>query len=250
MKNVTAIIIEDNLEDANEIENLIEKQCPNIRILGIGLDPMESKKILHNTQYDIVILGIKSGMDYAFEMLQNAPYKITDKKLILISTEKERQLQLIADTTIDFIERPLEARNIIDTIEKAKKSVVDNSSTVPISLSDNIVSKPLNLLAIPSVDEVKIIKVNEILYLQSEGKYTSFYTTKGKEIVSSINLGTYEKKLMKNNFFRIHNSFLVNMDNIINVQKRDGVYVEMNNRAMIPVAKRKKDPLFHYLGLK
>ncbi|MGY3791661.1 hypothetical protein [Aquimarina sp. 433] len=40
------------------------------------------------------------------------------------------------------------------------------------------------------------------------------------------------------------------MDNIVNVQKKDGVYVEMNNRDMIPVAKRKKESLFQFLGIK
>ncbi|WP_025741794.1 LytR/AlgR family response regulator transcription factor [Aquimarina pacifica] len=251
MKNLTAIIIEENMAEARLIKNVVEKQCSGITITTVGTNPREVKKVINNTTYDMIILGLKSGIDYAFEMLQSSSHGIEGKKLILISTEKEQRLQLITNNHIDFITRPLQSKNIVDVVKKVKQQMFDEEAVYEIPEEKNISSKPLNLLAIPSIDEVKIIKIEDILYLQSEGKYTTFHTsTKDKTIVASINLGEYEKKLINNNFFRIHNSFLVNMDNIINVQKRDGVYVKMNNQDVVPVAKRKKDALFHFLGIK
>ena len=40
------------------------------------------------------------------------------------------------------------------------------------------------------------------------------------------------------------------MDNAINIQKKDGIYIKMNNNENIPVSKRKKEILFNYLGIK
>lgn len=250
MKTFKTIIIEEDIKDAEQIKNIIEIQCPNIVITNIGVNAAEAKKIIADTTYDIIILGFESGMNYAFEMLQNSPHSLEDKELILIATEKQQQLQCITDTTINFVSRLIKPNNIIEAVEKAEQKIVDDNDFHEVIPVKSATSKPLNVIAIPSIDEVKILKISDILYLQSEGKYTVFHTAKDKTVMSSTNLGEYEKKLIYNNFFRAHNSFLINMDNIVNVQKRDGVYVEMNNRDHIPVAKRKKDALFHHLGIK
>ncbi len=251
MKNLTAIIIEENLENTLKIQQVVEEQCSDITITATCADPIMAKKIIHDSIYDIILLGFTAGINYAFEMLQNTIDDIENKKLILFATEKEQKFQFITNTSIDFISRPFRPENIVKVIKKAKQHFFDKSATQEIIPIQKKPSKPLDLLAIPSIDEVKIIRTNDILYLKSEGKYTSFHVAStDKPIVSSMNLGSYEKKLINNNFFRLHNSFLVNMDHIINVQKRDGVYVKMKNQDVVPVAKRKKDALFQFLGIK
>ncbi|OEK07367.1 hypothetical protein A8C32_18190 [Flavivirga aquatica] len=246
-EHITAIIIEENLIEAQRIEKAIAEQCPNIVINEIGTTPIETKKIINEGSYDIIIMGLKVGKDYAFEILQKTSLNIQDKELILTSTEPEGNLKTYRNSAIDYILKPLEPLGIMGAIEKAEQKIMEQKELHNLTRGK---SKPLNLVAIPSTNDVKIIKVSDILYLKSEGKYTIFHTSKGKQVVSSTNLGAYEKKLAQNNFFRIHNSFLVNMDSVVNVQKKDGVYVEINNRDMIPVAKRKKESLFYYLGIK
>lgn len=250
MKTITAIIIEENTQEAQQLKNVIEQQCPDVAIACISHNPDETKRILSDTAYDIIILGLKTGINHAFEILQGYPKAILEKALLLVTTQQERTLQVIANTSINFVAQPLEPDTIIEAIRKVKENLLEPKSSYEIPQRDSISSKPLNLLAIPSSNDIKLIKINDILYLESEGRYTTFHTAKNQMIVSSTNIGEYQKKLTYNNFFRIHNSFLVNMDNIVNVQKKDGVYIEMNNRAMIPVAKRKKESLFQFLGIK
>ncbi|GAA0716306.1 LytTR family DNA-binding domain-containing protein [Aquimarina litoralis] len=250
MKTITAIIIEQNTQEAQELKCFIEKQCPDISIRCISNNPKETKRIINNTFYDIIILGLQTGIDYAFEILEELPYAIHEKELLLITTKQERTLKVIADTSINFITRPIDSKNIVDAIEKVKQNLLTQKDFPNIPPNNISIPKPLNLLAIPSSNDIKLLKISDILYLESEGRYTTFHASKNKTVVSSTNIGEYQKKLVNNNFFRIHNSFLVNMDNIVNVQKKDGVYVEMNNRDMIPVAKRKKESLFQFLGIK
>ncbi len=249
-KNITAVIIEKNLDEVQQIKRVVEEQCSTIIIDKIAANPEETKKIINDLFYDILIIGIETGKEYAFEILQNSSFDLNDKELILISTEKERSLQMLTNTATDYIVKPFEPSSILGAIEKAQQNIEASKESQGIIAYQKEKSTPLNVIAIPSTNDVKILKVNDILYLRSEGKYTIFHTAKDKTVMSSTNLGAYEKKLIHNNFFRVHNSYLVNMDNIVNVQKRDGVYIEMNNRDMIPVAKRKKEHLFQFLGIK
>lgn len=249
-QHMNAIIIENDISEAHQIKAIIEQECPNVTIAAIGCNPIETQNVIHNKTYDMIIMRQKTGIAYAFKMLENAAVDFEEKELILISTEEEHYIQKFTKAAVDCILPPYDSEGIQQAIKKASQSMTNQNNAKSFLEQTAVQPQPLSLLAIPSTDDVKILKISDILYLQSEGKYTVFHTTQEKNIVSSTNLGEYEKKLAHNNFFRIHNSFLVNMDNIINVQKRDGVYIEMNNRQMIPVAKRKKDPLFQYLGIK
>ena len=245
-----AIIIGERLEEVQLLRHIIAQQCPHVVISETGSTAAQAKHIIENIAYDIIILGFESGMNYAFQMLQNAAQNLSRKKLILMASKQQQQLQYITNTTVDVIARPITPVNMVLALKNATENMKHPLITHKEPSGNHKVAKPLNVIAIPSVHEVKILKVSDILYLQSEGKYTVFHTVKDSTILSSTNLGEYEKKLTHNNFFRAHNSFLINIDNIVNIQKKDGVYVEMNNRAYIPVAKRKKESLFHYLGNK
>ena len=249
-QHINAIIIENDIAEAHQIKAIIEQECPNITITAIGCNPIETQNVIQTKTYDMIIMRQKTGIAYAFKMLENAAIDFDEKELILISTQEEHYIQKFTKAAVGSILPPYDSEGIQQAVQKATQSITHQKEATSFLQQTSIQPKPLNLLAIPSTDDVKILKISDILYLQSEGKYTVFHTTHEKKIVSSTNLGEYEKKLAYNNFFRIHNSFLVNMDNIVNVQKRDGVYIEMNNREMIPVAKRKKDPLFQFLGIK
>ena len=248
-KNLNAIIIDENFSTAQQIKMLIEEQCPKININDISINPHETKEIINNAIFDVIIMSLKTGKDFAFDILKTSSVDMHNKELILVSSNADGSLP---ETKDSYTSTPLEsnANNVTTTLKTSNSLDEEEEEFQEKFIVSQKQVAPLNVLAIPSADEVSILKISDILYLKSEGKYTTFYSHTGKNIVSSTNLGEYEKKLIHNNFFRAHNSYLVNMDNLTSVQKRDGVYIEMANRDMIPVSKRKKDALFQSLGIR
>jgi two-component system, LytTR family, response regulator len=92
------------------------------------------------------------------------------------------------------------------------------------------------------------IPVAEILYLQSEGNYTTIYTQDKQNVVSSRNLGEYEDMLGQLHFLRIHNSCIVNLSKITEYLRGEGGSVILNNGIELPVAKRKKQQLLELIN--
>jgi two-component system LytT family response regulator len=220
--------------------------CPYVKVVGMANDIETMEKLIHDHSYDLIILGLNTGIDFGFKVLKTC-INLEKKEVIIINTDKRQTALTYINCDSDGILRSIDSTQIIIAVHKVKEHLFPRKQNL--ILNSN--KKGLTQLGIPSLKEVKIINVNTIIYLKSEGKYTSFCTkTNNKFAISSRNLGAYEKQLSQNNFLRVHNSYLVNMDNALNIQKKDGIYLKMNNNEYIPISKRKKDVLFNYLGIK
>ncbi|WP_271784467.1 LytR/AlgR family response regulator transcription factor [Aquimarina algiphila] len=248
MKKFGAIIIENDPFQTKKINTILSKNFPNIIISDIAKNMKEALHIIRNNEFDIIILDVNFENNSGFELLKKTSAHVNDKELIILSSQEKYALQAFKYVATDYILKPLIAEDIIRAITKALKN-----SHLKRGYEENKIKRhinPLKILAIPSVTDVKIIPINDIIYLESEGRYTIFHTTKNPKLVSSKNLGEYEKMLINNSFFRIHHSYLANMDFALNIQKKDGAYLEIQDKTYLPISKRKTEPLYRFLGIR
>jgi two-component system, LytTR family, response regulator len=92
------------------------------------------------------------------------------------------------------------------------------------------------------------LPVKEILYLISEGNYTSIFLENKQKIVSSRNLGDYETLLDNLHFFRIHHSTIINLSQIREYLKGEGGSVILSDGTELDVSKRKKKEFLDMIG--
>ena len=76
------------------------------------------------------------------------------------------------------------------------------------------------------MDKVNFVKSKEIIYCKSAGRYTEFYLTDKRKLVASKSLGEYEGQFDQKRFFRIHKSFIVNLDYITNICNRGDSFLK------------------------
>ena len=116
------------------------------------------------------------------------------------------------------------------------------------SLTNNVL--PQHLIAVPSAKKIDFIKVEDIIYLKSEGRYTMFQLKDNKQLVATKNLGEYENLLDASIFFRVHHSYVVNLTQVTSINKTDGNYCEMVNKETVPIAKRRQEQLNKFLKIR
>ncbi len=250
MNKLHAIIIEDDPCDVELLKQILHKNCPYITISGFAKNIEEATKAMKKNKFDIIFLDINLGSDCAFELLKTSSSKIiNEKELIITSSHKKYALEAFKYVATDYVLKPIAPDDIILAVEKARKNI-DLKRSSSKQNEEFYTKEPLKMIAIPSLNDVKIIPVDDIVYLQSEGRYTIFYTSKNTTLVSSKNLGEYEKVLAHNHFFRIHHSYLVNVNYALNVQKKDGAYLEIPNQKYLPISKRKTDLFYQFLGIR
>jgi two-component system LytT family response regulator len=107
----------------------------------------------------------------------------------------------------------------------------------------------LKFVALSVEKAIKIVAVDDIVYLESSGRYTTLYFNNNSNITVCKNLGHFEKLFGKNHFIRIHHSFLINIAYLTKIVKDgSGQYCELNFASdILPISNRRFASVKKYL---
>lgn len=97
-------------------------------------------------------------------------------------------------------------------------------------------------------DAYHIVAFAEILYCKSQNSSTIFFLSNGKQICTSLSIGSLEERLAKHGFIRSHQSFVVNIQHVIRIHKHHNIELELTNQCIIPVSTRKKSVVMQFIG--
>jgi two-component system LytT family response regulator len=148
-------------------------------------------------------------------------------------------------SAIDYLLKPIGADKVVRVIQKIK----DDISKRQLAINEQLrqLEKLLkqnagneNKIGIASADKIVFVNIPEILYCEAQGAYTNIYLPEGKKILSSKSLGEFESQLHPHQFFRIHHSYLINLNRIKEFQRYDGGYVMMEDNTRLEVSQRKR----------
>ena len=102
-------------------------------------------------------------------------------------------------------------------------------------------------IIINSLERIDVIKADQIMYINSCGKYSTFVLSDKRKITSSMNLGSYLDDLPEEMFVRIHNSYVININYIQYIEKGENWDLILTDSTKIPISRRKKEELLNKL---
>jgi two-component system LytT family response regulator len=105
-----------------------------------------------------------------------------------------------------------------------------------------------NKIGIAMSDKIVFINVADIIYCEASSAYTNVFLKDGKKMVASKSLGDFEMLLMNHRFFRIHHSYLINLNRIKEFQRHDGGYVTMENGKQLEISRRKRQDFLNAIN--
>ena len=242
----SAFIIEDDSVNIRLLTILLEKYCPNIEIVGEARNTVEFTDLILTKQADILLLDIDLGEERnTLEILNDVD--TLESEIIIISSHEEYALKAINQHQVSgYLIKPINSLNLTNAIHKAiaaikhKKELLSNTSK---TISEKI-------LALPTATSIEFIEIENILYLEADGKYTVFYLEDGTSKVVSKNIGSYEKLLPEKLFFRIHHKYIINIKKLSVINRSDGNYCQLTNGKSLSIAKRRQEELRRFLNLK
>ena len=206
--------------------------------------------VLKAEEPDLVFLDIVLDRDTSFDLLQELGNP--DFQIIFTTAYDEYAIRAFKYNTIDYLLKPIIIEELVAAVNKVAEKINENKtldmgSIKNISQSFNT-KHPANFIMISGMDRIDFIHPDEVVYLKSTGRYTEFYLKdKKRKITSSKPIGEYENILDQDVFYRIHNSFLINLAQLININKRAGNYCEMSNGDPLPLSRRRYEGLMGYM---
>jgi two-component system response regulator LytT len=195
---------------------------------------------------DLVFLDIEldedSGLDLAkkLEKLKPAP------AIVFATAYDEFALKAFELNAVDYILKPFDEERIGKTLEKIKRMQKMGDEDFPIA---SMKSSPNGKIAVLVDERIILLTIDDIVYLESsEGKCT--IETVDQKYKVSETLVVLEKKLTNTKFLRVHRSFIVNIDFIVEIEPwfNSTYNLLMKNGSKVPVSRTYVKGLRQILG--
>lgn len=241
-----AVIIDDELRARNTTKKMVEMYCPNVAITGEAADISSAIEEIKKTQPDLLLLDVNLSDGTGFDILrQLGNHKL---KVIFITGHQEHALNAIKFSALDFLLKPLIPEELVAAIDKAVEQISDEDLNLKIEafINNTLPGKDKKII-LKTAENIYLQKVEDILYCESSNNYTTFFLTKNRKILVSKPIKDYETLLAEDGFFRVHNSYLINVKHIDRFEKKDGGFVILTDGHRVPVASRKKETLLNLL---
>jgi len=249
MNNMKAIIIDDEKNQRNVIHQILKKYCPDISVVGEVANIDNAFSLIKTHYPDLIFLDVEMPHGSGFDLLtkfDKIPFEV-----IFVTGFGQYAVKAFEFNALHFIQKPIDDRVIMQAVARARVRMQEKTRANYYDVVLENLRQPMNpenQIAIPLAEGFEFIKVKDIVRCKSDAGSTFIYLSNKKRIFSSKNLKEYQKLLADYNFYRIHNSHLVNMSHIKKYLKQDGGAVIMSDNSEIPISRRRKDTFLELLN--
>lgn len=244
-----ALLVDDENKSRESLKILLEDFCENVEVVGMASSVKEALELFEKSNPDVVFLDIRINKETGFDFLSQVKYH--DFQVIFTTAYSEYAIDAIKFSALDYLLKPINIEQLREAIAKAEKAIKQTSfkDKIEFLLQNFKADNTENFkLVLPTADGLMFINFKDVLYCEASGNYTIFHMRDGKKYIVSKTLKEYDELLTGYHFFRIHNSFLINLREIKKYVKGEGGYVIMSNEQYLDVSKRKKEVFLNKLS--
>jgi two-component system LytT family response regulator len=222
---------------------MVKMFCPEVTIVGVAESVAKAVEVIRNTKPDIVLMDIELRPGKCFEIFPQL--ETLDFEVIFTTAFKDYAIEAIKFGALDYLLKPIDINELSLAITKAsrKRKGREENTNLKQFLKD-FRSPGFQRISLPTTDGIVYAVVDQIIHCEAKGPYTIIYLNDGNKYMTSKNLKEYETMLVDYHFFRIHNSHLINLAEVVKYKNADGGAVEMKDGSLLPVAQRRRDDFF------
>jgi two-component system, LytTR family, response regulator len=243
------LIVEDEIHSRETLKNLLRQYCSQVDDIKTAGSVDEGVNMIREYLPDLVFLDIEMQTGTGFDLLErciNYPFDV-----VFTTAYKDYAIKAIKFNAIDYLLKPIDFEELQQAVEKVcvrKK----------LNLQDNRISNLLNFfknkpggppqITLSTAEGIEFIQVSDIIRCKAEGSYTVFMLKSGRHLLVSKNLKEYENLLIDYDFFRVHQSNLINLHEVEKFVKADGGYIVMKDGSSVHIAHSKKENFLRMMG--
>ena len=240
---IRAIIIDDEKFCIEVLEELIATHCPAIEICATCQSGDEGIASINQHQPDLIFLDIEMPRMNGFDMLKKLlPFHFD---VIFTTAYDNYAIRAFKYSALDYLLKPIDADDLKAAVEKYQHPKTQRNYSAQIDLLvENIKHfdpSHIHRIAIPTVEGLIMLPIRDIIYCEANSSYTIIHLVKKEKIVSAKTLKEYEELLEAHNFYRVHNSHLINLSFVEKYIKGDGGYVIMSDQSTIGVSRSRRE---------
>jgi len=240
-----AVIIDDEQRARTYLRGILEDQFKEVEIVGEANGVAAGKELVESENPDLIFLDVQMQDGTGFDLLA----KIDRSKfyVIFVSAYDRFAITAIKFSAVDYLLKPVETVDLGLAIDKISQSKSTDEVQQKLDLLLNNINK-IDKIALPSLNGIEFIKLENIIRCESDNNYTNFYLTSGEKIIVSKTLKEYEDMLDNKGFFRTHKSHIINLAYLKKYIKGEGGIAVMEDGSEVTVSRRRKEEFMEVLA--
>ncbi|MGH8108175.1 MAG: LytR/AlgR family response regulator transcription factor [Arenimonas sp.] len=225
-KRMCCVVAEDEQIFRDALIKLLADQWPELEILAACEDGAEALEVIAEHQPAVAFLDIRmpglSGMDVAAAAASVSP----STQVVFVTAYNQYAIDAFEKGAVDYLLKPIEPKRLASTIERLQTrhagggpdpaALASLVAQLTKALPQRAVAEPLVWLTASTGKESRLIMIEDVLYFQSDSKYTTVMTAEGEALLRTP-LRDLMNKLDSNQFKQVHRATIVNMKAIASI---------------------------------
>lgn len=244
---IKSILIDDEMHCLKTLAMLLKEYCANVEVLEMCNDAATGLKAIEQHKPDLVFLDIEMPQMNGFEMLEHLPQ--ISFAVVFTTGYDQYAIKALHFSALDYLLKPIEPGELINAVKKAEELHL-----IPLPEQFEMLLKKIagfksgfNKIAVPTAEGFELIPVTEVVYFEAESNYTHVYLKNKNKVIACRTLKNIEEQIQDFNFFlRVHNSYMVNLNEVVRYIRGEGGYLIMSDNSSINVSRSRKDALLKF----
>lgn len=243
MSLVKAIIIDDEVHCLKTLSMQLARYCPTIHVMAECGSAEEGISAIEKFSPDVIFLDVEMPRMNGFEMLQ-ALHSI-NFDIIFTTGYDVYAIKAFRFSALDYLLKPIDKDDLIKATLKTStrqgNSITDQLEIFLQKLGQK--KSKIPKIALPTFQGYELVALDLIIRCEAENTYTNVFIKDRKPLLISRTLKDMEEILEGIQFLRIHQSHLINLNEIIRYQRADGGSVVMSDGSNLAISRMKKEVL-------
>lgn len=235
-EKLRTIIVEDEELARNLMKSFLSDH-EKIEIIAECENGFEGIKTINELKPDLVFLDIQMPKITGFELLELLEHK---PQIIFATAYDQYALKAFEFNAADYLLKPYSKDRLFEAVDKvaAKIETEGTTSDVAERVSNFPKEESLDRIVVKDRHKIHIIPVDQVRYIESMDDYVMIYTKTSRHMKQKT-MKYFESALDSKNFTRIHRSYIVKLEEIIEIQQyeKESYVVILHDKTKLKVSK-------------
>ena len=239
-----AILVDDEERGINVLQELLQRYCPEVTVAGAATDIFAAATLIRQCRPDVVFLDIAMPGGNGFQLLEM--FEQLDFEVIFVTAYHEYAIRALKLSALDYLLKPVNIGELQQAVKKLiEKRGNDHAGQLQYFRESWNKAQTFHKIVLSDMSGHHFVNIADIVYCEADENYTHFHLQNKGKYTASKSLKEYEELFAQHHFFRIHKSYLINLDHIASVNK--DFQIMMSDGDELPLSFRKRGEFFALL---
>ncbi len=207
------LLIVDDEPEAINILRLLLQDLDEVEVTGSTCEADKVLSTFLKTAADVLLLDIQMGTRNGFDVLEELKEHKLFPPVIFTTAHEQYMLKAIRAGAFDYLLKPVDKTELKAALAKVQQQLNEHKLEKRMEALERAVGIKKKL-KLNTKTETIYLDPDDILYIEADWSYSTVYLVNGKRETISMNIGTLEKNLSSDKFFRISRSIVIQLSSI------------------------------------